>query len=242
MKNTNLKNFAIAALAAGALLNTGCEKQEDQKIAEAKECIDHATNSVTADACVAKIDGVQSPQAYLIRCSADFIAQDFTSSRLATAFQKIKDNTSTGGTSATAAAMAYFVFAKNLPGHTVDTAYSNCEQAGVRSMSRLATMAKMATTIAQAGLGSLTTLDPSNPSTFNPAAIQTAITTLTNSNDPTTNASVGTVAQQASAVYCNAGSSFASNDVCTKLNSAISAGNGDAATIGQSLLNLLKNP
>jgi hypothetical protein len=169
------------------------------------------------------------------------VAQEFTSSRLANAFDKIKANNS----NSTATAMAYFVFSKNLSNHTADTAYANCEKAGVRSMSRLATMAKMATVIADTGLsGVLTALTPENLAA-NPTAaqqaIQTAIQNVIASNNSTTNAAIGEVAQQASTAYCNEGSSFASNDVCTKLNSAISSGSGNAASIGAQLLSLLNH-
>lgn len=102
-------------------------------------------------------------------------------------------------------------------------------------MIRLATMSKLATFIASSGLGGIpANADPTDPA-FDPTQISQAISNLANSGSPADQASVGAIAIQANAAYCNEGSSFESNEICTNLRDAI-AGGGDATAIGAALL------
>lgn len=211
---------------------TGCELPEDKQIYAGQECIDAATTAADADRCYNLVSGLTSEKAYLIRCSSHYVAQGFTGQRFASAFQRLKDGSSSGQ-DPMATAMAYMVFSVSSTLHTADTAVSDCNLSGVRSMKRLATMTKLATFVAQQGLGSIP--DP-NAGGFNPSQISTAITNLVNSNDPTANATIGALAQQANEQYCNAGSSFSGNEVCTNIQNAINNGGGNTATIGAQLL------
>src|SRR5690606_37701218 len=104
----------VMILAATFLGACSMENEDDRKIAAAMACIDGAKNEVDADLCLQKIEGLTSKQSYLIRCSANMIAQGFTGSRLASAFQELKDNEG----NKTASMMSYLVFAKDLPNHT----------------------------------------------------------------------------------------------------------------------------
>jgi len=77
-------------------------------------------------------------------------------------------------------------------------------------------------------------------------AIQTQVNILLANIDAQTPAAIeqaaaiGAAAQSAQAAYCGTGSSLSTQDVCTKLNAAVTIGAGDASNIGKSLLNLLK--
>ncbi len=214
-----------------------CEQQEDLRIAAAQECIDTARTATDADRCYASVAGIESEKAYLIRCSSHYIAQGFTGARFANAFQRLKDG-ATSGQDPMATAMAYMVFADSSTTHSADNAVTDCTRSGVRSMNRLATMTKLATFISSSGLGSIP--DPASPS-FNPAQISTAVTNLVNSNSPTSNASVGALAQQANTAYCNEGSSFKNGEVCKNIQNALTAGGADAAAIGRALLQQLQS-
>lgn len=239
MKIARMKLITLSALATGTLMLGACsqESAEDRQLAAGLACIDTAQSSTDADTCLTKVSGLTSAQSYLIRCSANMIAQGFTGSRIASAFQKLKDN---GTSNQTTAMLSYFVFAKNLPNHTSDVTYTNCSASGVKSMIFLSTMFKTAT-LAASLAGSLegTNLDPSSPS-FDPAQIAAKFQQLYTNNDPTTNSTIGNLAVTAQSSYCASGSAMANQDVCTKLASAITAGSGNAANIGRSLLNLLK--
>lgn len=225
----------LTLLVAPALfLLTSCETPEDQQIASAQNCIDAAKTSDDADRCYAIVNGLETEKAYLVRCSASYIAQGFTGARFAAAFQRLKDNPSSGQ-DPMATVMAYLIFTKASTLHSVDNTLTNCTRSGVRSMVRLATMSKLATFVASSGLGGITAGADPLSSSFNPSTISTAITNLAGSGSAADQASVGTIAIQASDAYCNAGSSFENNEICTNLKNAI-AGGGTTQSIGQALL------
>lgn len=140
-----------------------------------------------------------------------------------------------------ATVMAYLIFSKTSTLHSVDNTLENCTKSGVRSMIRLATMSKLATFVAQVGLGGTipANADPTDPS-FDPAQITAAITQLANSGNAADQATVGNIAVQANEAYCNEGSSFESNEICKNLKDAVANGNGDPTTIGQALLAYLQ--
>lgn len=225
--------FAVTLLGACTM-----ENEEDRKIASAMACIDEAKNEFDADVCLQKVDGLTSKQSYLIRCSANMIAQGFTGNRLATAFQELKDNNG----NKTASMMAYLVFAKDLPNHTADKTLENCTLSGVTSVKGLATMIKTATLAASwTGIPLAdSAFDPSNPDTFDPQELQNQLTNLANTATDEQKTEIGNLAVIAQESYCFDGSSMKDQDVCTKLNNAIESGGGDPKTIGQALLNLLK--
>lgn len=107
-------------------------------------------------------------------------------------------------------------------------------------MLRLVTMSKLATFITTAGLGSIpANANPLDPS-FDPSQISNAITTIVGSGSPADKANIGNIAITAQTAYCNAGSSFENNEICSNLNQAIAAGAGNTQTIGEQLLALLQ--
>ncbi len=238
----SLRLVPQAALVAGAfLLLAGCgEKAEDRQIAAGLACLDSAQNENDAEVCLQKVDGLTSRKSYLIRCSANFIAQGFTGQRIADAFQKLKDNPG-GSTTPTSAMMAYFVFAKNLPNHTADRTVENCTRSEVKGLIQLATTAKLATFVANPGGGILagTNLDPASGN-FDAGAIQAQLNNLANGGaTPQQLTEIGNIATTAQSAYCTAGSTFKDQDVCSKLDAAITAGGGNPSAIATALLDLL---
>ncbi len=233
---TSMKSlFLIPAL----FVLTSCETPEDRQLATAQDCIDAAKSGADADICYASVEGNESEKAYLIRCSASYIAQGFTGARFAKAFQNLKDNPSSGQ-DPMATVMAYLIFTKTSTLHSIDNTFENCKKSGVRSMIRLATMSKLATFVTQSGLGEIPlTADPLDPS-FDSSQITNAIASLVTNGSDTDKAAVGNLAIQANEVYCNEGSSFETNEICKNLKDAISGGNGDALQIGLALLNQLQ--
>jgi hypothetical protein len=234
----NVPQIAIAAFTC--LILSSCETSEDRQLASAQDCIDSARTASDADRCYGLVAGNESEKAYLVRCSANYIAQGFTGERMASAFQRLKDG-GAGGQDPMATAMAYLVFSNSSSVHSVDKAMDNCTRSGVRSLQRLATMSKLATFITKTGLGGTipATANPLDPA-FNPATIQNAITNLVGSGTAADKENVGNIAIQLNQAYCNVGSSFSGNEICLKLGDAITAGGGNAQTIGNQLLNLLQ--
>lgn len=219
------------ALLVAAALSTGCESDDERKLAQGQSCLDRATTTADANACLTIVQGLESESAYLIRCSANFIAQGFTASRMATAFQQVKENT--GGADPMVTLMGYFVF-QSVANHTADETVTNCTRSNVRSMLRLATAAQLATTFAT--FTSVTNFDPNASSATITANMQAAIAAADTDAEKQ---QIGAVAITAASAYCNEGSSYKGTEVCTNLEAAIAGANGDTLTIGNQLITAL---
>jgi hypothetical protein len=227
--------LSVAAVSVGFLSGCSQENAEDRQLASGLTCLDTAQTPTDADTCMAKVAGNTSPQAYMIRCSANMVAQGFTGARIANAFKQLKDNPGAAGTQSTAM-MAYFVF-KPIVNHTADDAVTNCKLSGSNGLYSLANTAKFATFAVSVISGTTipTNLDPSNPA-FDPTAIKQTLATLAANHDPVVNAQIGSIAQNMQTSACGTGSALSTQDICTRLNAAISSGGGNAATIGQLIL------
>ena len=243
LSSTLSLGFSVAfsgTLIAAPLLLTGCESGEDRSMASAQSCLDSANNEAAANVCVAKVAGLTTPASYLIRCSAHFIAQGFTGDRIASAYQRMTDSSSSG-TDPVTNIMAYLVFTNTSALHTIDLTVSDCTQAEVESMQRLSLVAQLATSTATltaslTGLD-LTHFDPTNPAVV--TSIESAITQATNLTAPQ-KAQLGQVALNLNSSFCGAGSSMSSNDVCVYMNSAISGTDGTPAAVADAFFALLK--
>lgn len=221
--------FAILMLVSTVTMLTGCESDEDKKLASAQACLDRASTTTDANNCTALISGLTSQSSYLIRCSANFIAQGFTASRLANAFQQVKDNT--GGADPMVSLMGWFVFQSVAGNNSASDAVTNCTASGVTSMLRLATAANLATTLASyTGLGNFTSTDTATLTANMQAAIAAA------NGDPVKEAELGQVAVTAASAYCSEGSSYSGTEVCTNLQAAVAGAGGNYETIGEQLI------
>jgi hypothetical protein len=225
-----LSILGFACFTLGSL--SGCETGDDRSLESAQACLDAASTSAQADNCDAIIEGINTQAAYLIRCSADFVAQGFTGARIANAFANVQSNTAANQT---VTMLSYLIFAQTTGNHTAAIAMSDCQASGVESMVRLAVMAQMATSIATISGSIAADLDPSSPS-FNATALQSTIQSLVSSPNPTTEAAVGSLVGTAQAAYCETGSSFAGKQVCTDLANAVATGGTDPTAIGAALL------
>lgn len=220
----------VLGLGVVSLGLSGCETDEDRQLAAGQACLDQATTSSQADTCVSLVQGLTSSESYLLRCSANFVAQGFTASRIASSVDKVKNS---GNQDQMTGMMSFLVFKSAGTNNTADNAVTNCQKSGVRSMLRLATAAQLATTIA--GVGGV------DPNGADPAtAMANAIATFQGSATPTQQTQLGNTAILASQVYCSEGSSYASTQVCTILNGAVNSG-GSAQNIGQQLIAQLQS-
>jgi len=242
----NKTTATVLALSLAALL-TGCEAEQTEKdmIAEAQFCLDKAEDSSSAQACMSKISGLTSPQAYTLRCAADFIGAGITSPQnLSEALTAI--NEGAGATSMLAALSFPSVSA-------VNSAFNNCNLSGNAGLKLIAAMSKSATTLANLGLGSCT---PGDLTTCDAAAIEQSITNLYNdltSGSPSASAQeqVTDIVTSIQTVYnstCGTNSGL-NGDICTQINSAVASSGYNISTanpaelvdIGIALLNEWKN-
>lgn len=242
-------NFKFA-VALGLSLNclftiTGCNEQSDaDKVASAQLCLDKATAS-TAQACAAMLVGIDTPQSYIVRCSADFTEQGFDdASRLVTAINSV-----TGNSANTPALLSFLAFTKkpsnsnNTTNATnADQTFTYCEKSGQKGLALIASLAKSATQIAGLANSMSSGINFSDPSTFTSSNIQKALTDLASSG--TASVPVGQTVQAVYTTTCASGSQ-ANQSICDQLNSAAVSNGINFTTstpqqIGDALVNYWK--
>ena len=211
------------SLCLTALFITGCGEETDQdSIIEAQYCLDSATPATASD-CAAKVSNQTSPASYMIRCSADYIAQGFGDPTTLVAAINSLQNPS-GGASATASFLSAITFPSV---QEAETAYTDCLAADENTLAVLAGMTKAATNIANLAGVSLT-----NPT---PAEINSAIATLESS--PNADNVVGTTVQTIYSVGCQSGEQV-NADICNQMAAALQSlgPNPTADQIGEAVL------
>jgi hypothetical protein len=231
----NFKYFLLLILTIPFL--SACETEEDRLLAEAEACINRASSGdvAAADACIAKVAGMENEDAYMIRCSAHFIAQDFNEARLADAFENIDANSNVGGFTPTTIALSYMVFNNALGAHTVTISKADCERSGATSLARILTLVEIGTTISDLGGGGVIPGDTT--------AIEAIIADLTDGTPATApqQTAIGTMAVSLREDFCVNNSAYSSTDVCDKVNAAYTASAGNVQSFGAALLELLDN-
>lgn len=220
--------FCLLALAG----LSSCESDDQTTISAAQSCLDKATSS-TVSSCVTMLGSLTSQDAYLIRCSAHYIKQGFTTTRFVNAYNLLKSN-SGSSSNALSSSLSFMSFNSLTGTDGANQAVTDCQNANVKSMYRLAVLTQMATIItSSANLAS--SYDPN--SGYTSAQVTSAITNfVSNGGDPTT---LGNTAIAANQAYCSTGSSFSGTSVCTTLSAAVSGGQS-ASQIGSSLLSQLQ--
>ena len=249
----NMKRlFVLTALFSLGFVNGGCEDKGQATLASAQSCLDAAGSTAQANACAAQVQNDHSADAYLIRCSANFIAQGVTGDRLATAYKQMSSSTASNKTTAL---MAYMIFDDSLVGNSSTETTLNCQLSGVASMYQLASAAALATTVANMsnlltsipGAVPLSELLPGPGGTVDPTKLQDEIAAIqadlgsgsTSSNMPAVETSIGAAVLNASDALCSSSSAFSSQDVCSRISSSIGTST-DPLTVGQKLLALLQ--
>ena len=215
----------------------GCEDPSTaDKVADAQLCMDNATDATSANACVAKIADITTPEAYTLRCAAGFIGAGLTSpTNLSNALNAIKDNGST------ASMLAYLDFGDTT---TAATVFSNCQASNDQGLMLIAAMAKTATAVAS--------YIP-NGSTVDVTAVTNAINTLltdlsgSGATQAAAQAQVDAIGSTIQAVYSvTCGTSNANTSICNSINDGAASLNVDISTataqdIGNALLEYWKS-
>lgn len=243
------KKMATMILGLSAALLTGCEAEQTEKdmIAEAQFCMDEARDAASANACVSKISGLTSQQAYTLRCAAGFISAQVTS---AENLSKALDAMSDEGAGAASMLSILNFGSKDLAEYT----FNACNKSGQKGLSLIGAMAKSATVLGNAvpGLSSCAT----DPASCNTEQIESAITAIVDDlskelSDPAAydaavqNAS--DIAETIQTVYSTtcSGTSSANSSICGDINEALTTSGVDINTtnladLGKALLDQWK--
>lgn len=235
----------IITLSFGAIL-TGCEGAQSEKdmIAEAQFCLDEATDGTSADACLSKISGLNSPQANTLRCAGGFIAAKITSpANLSSALNAISDG---AGAPALMSALSF---------PSVDLAkvtFNYCNASSQNGLKLIGAMAKSATILANVATGLPSCSSPEN---CDSAAIESTLNSLVTdiqNGDPDAEETVIEIVSSIQTVYTSTcgGNNNSNGDICGQINTAISTSGFDITTtdpteilaIGKELLSQWKQP
>ncbi len=224
--------LAVALISVSLLGLTACQESEQDVIKDAQYCMDDARTSSQAQACISKLEGIETPAAYVIRCAGEFISQGFTSpSRLVDVIDALKAD---GGT----AGLLGFMSFSDLT--SASRAFTYCTKSNQKGMNLLAALMKTATTITATNPTLLAGLTANPPVYPTEAEIKTAIDNITAGGAEAVGETVKTVYQ----ISCGSGSP-ANADVCNQINDAAASYGGissaSAADIGAYLLNEWKN-
>lgn len=222
--------LVLVVLSTGLVFGFGCETKKANSLALAQQCLDNTpdTSFATANACYDYIADQDSQQAYVLKCAIKLTAGGLTTSKVTKAFISLKGN----GSKPQAALI--ITLALDTQPH-MDEAMALCETAGVDSLIKIATLAKVGTAMVAATGGIGNPADPNFPSQ---ADIDNAVANCANVPSPCNPAATGEAAVLLGGSYCSR--SDADPDVCNKINQAIQTGNGDSAAIGEALFALLQ--
>jgi hypothetical protein len=229
---------AVTLALAGFSVMAGCETSEDRQLASAQACLDRARSAADANVCMTMVQGLESDYAYLIRCSANFVAQGFNGDRVTEAFQSLANDTG-AGTDPMATMLSAIVFDDNLTAHSASATFNNCSRSGVTSMVRLATVASMATLFGEVSGQLAVLIDPNSTPQQKETAIQAAITSMI-SAPSATQEELGNLVISAGESFCNSGSAYSGTEICSNLTQAIQVGGNNPEAIGEQLAQLLQ--
>lgn len=210
-----------------SLLFVSCNKNSDSdKLSEAQACLDQATAS-TASQCMDKVAGLDSAGAYLIRCSAMFIADGFDdTTRLTSAFNNMSNTGSNAsavdGSLQVMSALAFINGGSPSANQTnANLALSYCEKSGSKGLILLSGISSMATNmLALASCGTDISCALSNAQ-----------------SNPVTQAAVGAAAIAAYTANCT-GSEKSNQQFCNQFSDAVTAAGGtsNATSVGSALI------
>lgn len=238
------KNLAyiIALSTCAALMSVSCAKSDADKVGEAQLCLDKATKG-TAAACLEKIEGIDSPGAHTMRCSAGFIDEGFTEpTRLKNALKALSEKS--GGDTNTLEFLAYIAFSSKGAGAGNAAAnkafaaatYDSCVKSKAKGLTLLGSMAMTATTLASVA-GGITEGSGTD--------IKQAITDLIAANDDASKSAIGSAVISTYETSCS-GTAPANQGLCDQLNSYLAGAGGavdlsDPLTVGNAILDKWKD-
>lgn len=215
MKFSSVRFVGFAFIFAISLGLAACESEEDNKILAAQLCfndLSDAASDAQVDACLAKISGIHSENAYTIRCSGEFLKGGLTTAKLITAFDGYK-------TQPKANQEAYLIeqLALDPDEFAADQAYADCARTGTPGLNYIATLSRFGTKIKHMGAGG----------TF---ADQIADCATGNCD----NAAIGEMVVSMADLYCKGDA--IEQQICIDIASAEAAAGGDYAAIAAALL------
>ena len=230
------KKNKLVVTASLIFLVGGCagKATDTDLIQDAQNCLDTA-KTTEATACVAKVDGITTQAADLIRCVGKFVKEGYNdSSKVSTARESLK--TSGNGATGSLGMMAALAFKSEstsaLNSARAQDAFTLCTKANSKGLILLSGLVQTATV-----LGDLSS------SLSNMTASDLAAAMGTYANNPTAQAAVGSAVVAMYNSNCTSGQT-ATGNYCTQFSSAVTASGGttNSSAIGQLVMTCYNNP
>lgn len=217
------KAWIFILLIFSSVFLLSCEEENDNKVARAQECLNHATPA-TAQTCFDMVAGINTQHANVVKCGASFLTGGLTSDKIATAFENSKDASDADKESVLIEALA---FTDNTPAvdiNAANNAYTYCSLSQLPGLNYVAALCRVGTMVVNATGG-----------TGDPGGIDSDLTNCVNTPANCDMDAIGQTVVELSDLYC-AGEA-ADDQICTDINSAI-ANNapGDYEAIAAALL------
>ncbi len=227
----------VSILGLGGLTACSSGEKDSDKLYEAQACLDTATKTTVSD-CLTKIDGLESKQAYLLRCASVFIQDGFDDpSRFASAFSQLDKKT--GTTDPTLGLLGYMAFSSSTvvaenQAHA-QLAMDYCQKSESAGYIMLASMANIATTITSLSTA-ITTIDPNNP----PSAEEMSAALAEILTNPNAQTSIGATAITAYQSNCSGDSATGNASLCSDLSQALASSSNptDPTAVGAALMTI----
>jgi hypothetical protein len=212
-----------------------CAEKENDKIGDAQFCLDNLTDysATNVNACTVGMQGLESKDAYMVRCSANFIIEGFADpNKFLTAINQLS---SAGNTNPTMAMMGLLTFkskgtdAASITANKAFAAetFEYCKLSGSAGSILMSSFVNMATTIAGASAAAAALFEPGH--TITQAEMQAAVTDLEGQSDGV----LGSTAQVAYQTSCANGDP-SNAQLCATLSTAIGSST-DPDAIGAAL-------
>lgn len=237
MSKQSVVRWLTIAVVLGTFGLSACEDEESNKINQAQACLDKVddSNPASAVACEKYIKGVNSQQAWVLRCSIDFIEGGLTNSRIIQAFKDLDD---TDGANSTKE--AYFIANLALSSTAAaDDAFESCQKSKVASLIYIASFSRAGAYLNAAGNALGDDIIDANGN-IDEAALDAAIDSCANGDATCDLDAIGESIITLESIYCTGANK--NSEACEEVNLAIENGGGTPEGVGEILACLLKKP
>lgn len=231
------KVVAVGAATIATIFLVSCEDKESNALAQAQACMDKisSANYAAANACMAYVDGYDSQQANILKCSIKMMSGGLTTDKVAEAYKAIAV---TGGAASNEA--TFITVLALSPASAATDAQVFCERSQLKGLIYLANLAVVGSTMAAV-------LPPGGYDPTDPTSLPTPaeVNQIINDCAPPANcggghATIGQSVIDISEEYCVGGN--ADSTICQTVAGAISGAGGDPTLVAKQLFCQLKEP
>jgi len=242
MMKTWHKVVALSAAVIATIFLVSCEDKEANALAQAQACMDgiSSANYADANACMAYVEGYDSQQANILKCSIKMMSGGLTTEKVAEAYKAIAV---TGGAASNEA--TFITILALSPASAATDAQVFCDRSGLKGLIYLANLAVVGSTMAAAIPGGFPTGSGWDPSVPGSMPDENDVNDIITNCAPPANcggaeAAIGQSVIDMSEEYCVGDN--ATTTICQTINDSIAGAGGDPTVVAKQLMCQLKQP